>query len=37
MCNQTLAFNVQCVKSGEALATPAAPFPTALGNVIEVV
>ena len=37
MCNQALAFSVQCVKSGKALATPAAPLLTALGNVIEVV
>ena len=30
MCNPALAFSVQCVKSGEALAVPATPLPMAL-------
>ena len=37
MCNQALAFNVQCVKSKEVLAVPAAPLPTALNSAIAII
>ena len=30
MCNPELTFTIQCAKSGEALAAPAAPLQTAL-------